>query len=152
MALDEPVDRARQQLGRGVGRAVPGDVVLGVLQSKVGPKVDHLDTAGDEPGHVALALAVRQGEEGDVEFGLQRGLGALQDERRIGAGEGRNVLADSVAGVGLTRGDDDIEVRVSRAEAQHLGPRVARRSEHPDSHTAILCIQPSKDASLFRAG
>jgi hypothetical protein len=141
VALDEAVDRSGEQFGTRMSLSIPLRVAVGVLQTKVRTKVDHLDSSFEQSGHEVLTLSVWKCEEDDVDLLTQYTRGWREDELWIDAGESGEHFANSPTGTGLSRREHHVEVRMRRGEAKYLGTGVSRRSDYSNSHDAILCTQ-----------
>ena len=66
VTLDQPVDSVGEQRRGGVGVAVPREIVVRVLQAKIGAEVDDVDAAIEELRHELLAVPVGQRDEDHV--------------------------------------------------------------------------------------
>ena len=127
-----------------MGLAVPL-LVGGCGEAEVGAEVDEVPDAVDQVGDEALRLAVREGQEDEVEAVEGRGVERVEGQVRVGGGERRVQVGDRGAGLTVPGGGDDLEVRVGGEQAEQLGAGVARPAHDPrtirhDAYHTPWCI------------
>jgi hypothetical protein len=65
-------------------------------------------------------VTVRQRHEHDINVAGEDLIRLVEDHRRIGRGEGRYVIGDSLTGIGRAGRDHDLEISVGRAQSKNL--------------------------------
>ena len=137
--LGEPVGELGQELGGGVGLAVPLRVEVGVLEPEVGGQVDDVADLAQQIGHDRLAGAVGQPEEHEVEAGDGGRVVGVKREVGVGGGQARVEVGDGGAGLGVAGGQPHLELGVGRGEPEQLGAGEPRRPDDADlDHPGIM--------------
>src|SRR5690606_41449430 len=83
-------------------------------------------------GDDLLRLAVRQGEEDEVEAVAAVGVVLLERQVAVGGGQARVEVCDGPAGLRVAGREPDVEGGVRGAQPQQLGPGEPRGPDDPD--------------------
>ena len=127
-----PKANSVEQLGRGVGLAVPLLVASAAGSRKSAPRSTTCATCSiDRAPATTLRLAVRQREEHEVEPGEVAGVERCRGRDAVGAGQRREQVADHGAGVGVGGDVHDLDLGVAGEQPQQLGARVPGRRRRP---------------------
>ena len=121
--LDEPERERVDELGGGVGLAVPLLVRTG-REPEVGAEVDDVRDLRDHRRRDPLRLAVRQREEHHVEPGQVGRFERPELETPVRGSQRREELADAAARVGIGGHVHRVDLGVAGEQPQQLGPRV----------------------------
>ena len=124
--LGQAVGEAGQQLGGGVGLAVPGRVQLGVLEAEVGGEVDHPPHLLAQHRHEGLGRAVGQAAEHQVDPVEQRRVVAVEDQAGVGRGQARVQLGERGARLAVAGGEHDPQLGMGGAAAAAAPPPCTR--------------------------
>ena len=150
--LGQPVDELAQQLGAVVLLAVPGGVQRRVLEAEVGGQVDQPLHPAPELGDEALGRPVGQAQEDQVEAGRRLDVDRLEAKPGVGGGQAGIQLGDRGTGLGVARGQHDLEIGVLGAEAEQFGPGEPGGADDADGeHRATLYVEVHRYARPFRA-
>ncbi len=144
MELGQAVDEPGEQIGTGVGGAVPLLVVRGRAQTEVRSEVDHQTDPIEQLGDDLLAGAVRQPEEHDVDP-VEQGRGPADEvQTRVGRRQARVERGHRGAGLRVPGGEAHAELRMLGTESQQLCSGEPGRSDDADlDHGETLAIQPT---------
>ncbi len=116
-------------------------IQVGIVQAEVGGQVDDPLHLAPKLGHDALRGAVGQAEEAQVEALGRAGLVGGEDQVGIVGGQARVQVGHPGAGLGVARGQLDLQVGMAGAEPQQLGAGEARRPDDTDGdHRTIIRI------------
>ena len=134
MQLRQAVDEVAQQLGGGVGLAVPGRVERGVLEAEVGGQVDDDADLGHQIGHQVLGLAMRQGHEHQVQAVQLRRVGRGVGEVGIGGSQGRGVVGHRLPRRGRRPWPPPLRAQDGRHRGAGAPPGVPGGTDDADLH------------------
>ncbi len=130
--LGQAVGEALQQLGAGVGLAVPTGVGLGVGEPEVCGQVDQVGDGVDEVGNQGLGGTVGQGQEHQVQTFDRPGPVGGVDQVGVGGGQARIQVCYPNPCLGVAGGQHHRHIGVPGAQPQELGTRVARGADDAD--------------------
>ena len=132
--LGDAVGETAEQLGRGMGLAVPALVSRGIAEAEVGAEVDEWDFAIEDRGGDPLAVSVRQGGEDEVDAVERAILEPLDRRVREGRREVRMDLADALPRLAITEQALGEQLRVAREQPQQLTADIARGTKDRGSN------------------
>ena len=149
--LRQAVDRFGEEVGTGVGHAVPLGEDRGILEPEIRGEVDDAHTLARELAGFLHRDAVRRREEHDV-AGVEAGVRRVDERQRVPAAQAREHLGDGRSGVLARRDDAHVDVRVLREEPEQFHSRVARAADDPDLDHGFLMLCFARRKTILASG